>query len=308
MDEPLAPLTALARRHHGVFRLEDALAVGLSPKALRGLVATGWCDRPWRGIYRVRGAPDTADQALLVATWFAGPDSTASHRAAARLWGLPSFLGAPAEVTKPRGRSQRKPYGLVHGSLVLPAAHVTERRGIVVTTPARTVFDLAGIVRPGRTERAMDVALAERLCTRADLHQVFFALARQGRRGTVVMRELLEARGAGYVATASQLEQLGRQVFRRGGLPAPRFEVDLGSVAWIGRVDAVWSQQKVVVELDSRKHHTQLLDREADRRRDNELMAAGWRVLRVTWDDLRLRPDQVVRWIREALRAALVPA
>ncbi|QXC61033.1 DUF559 domain-containing protein [Aquihabitans sp. G128] len=298
-------LAGVARGHHGVFTTEHAVELGISERMLRRLTATGWCDRPWRGIYRLRGAPDSTDQALQVAVWFGGDDAVASHRSAAQLWGLPGFAGAPPEVTKPRGQSQRRPYGSFHGSLALPPAHTTTRRGIAVTTPARTIFDLAGVVRPGRVERALDHSLNEELCTVTGLHQVFFALARRGRRGTVVMRQLLDARGVGYVATASELEREGRRVFREAGLPAPAFEVDLGSEAWIGRVDAVWRAARVVVELDSRKHHTQLLDRDSDRRRDNELMSAGWRVIRVTWDDLRDRPDQVVRWIRKALASSL---
>lgn len=304
MDERFELLADVARRHHGLFRIDDVARLGLERRKVAELVRAGWCDRPWRGIYRVRGAPATADQALLVAIWFGGEDAVGSHRAAARVWGAPGFLGAGPEVTKPRGQSQRRPYGRVHGSLALPSAHRTVRRGLAVTTPARTVFDLAGVVSQGRTERALEFVVDQGLCTMEDLHHVFFALARRGRRGTVAMRELLESRGPGYVAVASELELLGRAVFRDGGLPVPSFEVDVGSSDWIGRVDALWRDERVIVELDSRKHHTSLLARDADRRRDNELMAAGWRVIRVTWEDLQHRPAEVVRWIRQALDAA----
>jgi len=58
------------------------------------------------------------------------------------------------------------------------------------------------------------------------------------------------------------------------------------------------------VELDSRRHHTALLDRESDRKRDNQLMANGWRVLRFTWDDLVDRPHDVVADVRRALTGA----
>ena len=227
-----------------------------------------------------------------------------SHRCGARIWRIPGFGGAGPELTKPRGQSQRRSYGLVHGSLVLPPSHRTLHRSLPVTTVARTIFDLAGVVRPDRVERALDHALSTGLCTLGQVQQVFFAVARQGRRGTVTMRNLLEDRGDGYVAPASELERRGRALFAAHGLPTPAFEVDLGSDAWVGRVDCVWRDQRVIVELDSRRHHSALLDRESDRRRDNELMAAGWRVLRVTWDDLEHRPASVARWIRAALASA----
>ena len=302
-SEP-AELAAFAREHHGLFHRRDALALGWTHARLQHLVQTGWCDKPRHGVYRIGGAPTTRPQLDLAAVWFAGADGVVSHRAAVRLWDAPGFSSAGPEITRPRGRSQRREYGLVHGSLVLPDSHCTEHRSIPITTPARTVFDLAGVVSTGRTERVLDDFLNRKLCTLAQLQQVFFALARRGRRGTVTMRTLLEARGEGYVAPASELERRARAVFEQHGLPMPEFEVDLGSEAWVGRVDCYWREAKVVVELDSRLHHTALLDREADRRRDNELMAAGWRVIRVTWRDLHDAPIQVVRLIRTALAAA----
>jgi len=304
MHADLDALAALAREHHGLFRYDDAIALGWTPARLLQLVQAGWCDKPRHGVYRVGGAPTTRTQLDLAAVWFAGADAVSSHRAAARLWGAPGFGNEQPEILRLRGRSQRREYGRVHGCLVLPASHCTERWSIPITTPARTVFDLAGVVAAGRTERALDDFLKRNLCTLTQVQQVFFALARRGRRGTVTMRSLLDARGEGYVAPASELERVARAVFEEHGLAMPDFEVDLGSEAWIGRVDCYWREERLVVELDSRLHHTVLSDRESDRRRDNELMAAGWRVIRVTWSDLRDEPAKVVGLIRSALAAA----
>lgn len=298
---PIDALTKFASAHHGLFRGTDATALGWSTRALERLVLRGWCDIPRRGVYRIAGAPRTAKQALLAGVWFSGDDAVGSHRAAGRAWSIPGYRNAGPEVLKPRGQSQRRSYGLVHGCLVLPASHCTIRDNIPVTTPARTIFDLAGVQSPARTERALDHVLNAKLCSLVDVQQVFFALARRGRRGTVTMRELLEARGEGYVPPASELERKARQVFRDAGLPAPTFEVDLGSTDWIGRVDCLWRDAKVIVELDGRRYHDGRLALEGDRRRDNALMAAGWRVIRVTWDDLRDRPTEVVAWVRSAL-------
>lgn len=299
-----ASLAGLARTQHGLFRREQAIELGWTRARLHSLVASGWCDHPRRGVYRVVGAPVTKFQLDLAAVWFAGGDAVASHRSGARLWAVPGFWKEGPEVSMARGRSQRREYGLVHGSLLLPAEHRTVVAGIPVTTPARTIFDLAGVVSSGRVERALDDVLARRLCTLGQVQSVFFALAKRGRRGTVVMRALLDARGEGFVAPASELERVARRVFAEAGLPTPAFEVDLGTDDWVGRVDCCWRPQRLIVELDGRRHHSSLIDRASDRRRDNELMAAGWRVLRVTWDDLHQRPAEVVGWIRSALASA----
>ncbi len=304
IEAGMAGLVQRATFAHGVFTTEDLVASSVSDDLLRSRLRSGEWQRVHRGVYRIAGNAPTFRQQVLAAVRFNGPEAVASHRAAARLWGVPGFGRSPVEVSKPRGRSQRRSYGLVHGSLVLPSSHVTTQDGIPVTDPARTAFDLAGVLHPLRAGRAIDDLLARGLLVIGRLEVVFAELARRGRRGTAVMRELLEARGEGYVAPTSELEALGRRVLADAGLPEPRFEVDLGDEAWVGRVDLLFDGAKLVIELDSRRHHTVLSDHASDRRRDNRLMAAGWRVLRFTWWDLVERPGDVVTQVRAALGTA----
>ena len=298
-------LLALAARHYGLFTSEDLRRLEFDRGTVAHRLRTGRWEHVHEGVFRVVGAPVTYRQRLLAAVWFNGADAVASHRAAAALWDLPGFKRDPiVEVTKPRGRSQRKEYGWVHGSLVLPAPHVALRLVIPVTRPARTIFDLAGLVHPKRAERALDNALAMGLTTIDELHAVFFDLARRGRAGTRVMRQLLSVRGDRYIAPASALEALGREVFRGGGLPEPLIERNLGDDEdWIGRVDFLYPAAKLVIELDSDRHHSSLLDRQSDLRRDNRFAARGWRVQRYTWWDLTNHPAEVVRLVAQALKA-----
>ena len=201
------------------------------------------------------------------------------------------------------GRNRRST-GIVHGSLWLPAQHLTVHDSIPTTRVARTLFDLAGVEPQRRVEIALDDALTRRLCTLRQINQVFFSLARRGRKGTVAMRELLEERGEGYVPPASELERRARRLFAARGVPMPGFEVHLGADDLIGRVDCVWKDARLVVELDGQRFHGSLSAREADRRRDNRLVSAGWRVIRVTWQDLKDRPEEIVMEILAALGAA----
>jgi len=299
-----ARLLETAGGHHGIFTYEQARAAGLSDGAIQGRFDTGRWQRLHRCVYRAAGQPSTFEQRLLAAVWFNGRGSVASHRAAARLWDLPGYATAPVEVTKPRGRSQRKEYGWLHGSLHLPPEHCTEREGIPVTAPARLAFDLAASQHPRKAERSLDTLLARGLVTVGQLEVVVAGHARRGRPGSTLMRELLDVRGVGYIAPNSELEALGRSVLRDWGVPDPHVEKDLGDAReWVGRVDLVYAADRLVIELDSRRHHTALLDRTSDRQRDNRFMADGWRVLRYTWWDLVERPGEVVAEIKQALRA-----
>lgn len=303
MRSSTGPLAKRAGHQHGLFTAADASSLGVTHQDLRSLVATGWCDRARPGVYRVVAAPRTQEQDLLAVVLFHGAGTVASHRSAAALWGMPGYRMRPSEVTRLHERNRRSPGGLVHGVLLLPDVHCTVRTGIPVTTVSRTIFDLAGIEHIGKVERALDTAIHRRLCTLLQLQHVFFALAGRGRRGTVAMRELLEARGEDYVPPASELERVARRVFADASIPLPRFEVHLGDAELIGRVDCFWRDAGLVVELDGRRYHGGLLARDADRKRDNRLMAEGWRVLRITWDDLRDRPQETAELVRRALRA-----
>ncbi len=117
------------------------------------------------------------------------------------------------------------------------------------------------------------------------------------------MRVLLHARGEGYVAPASELERTMLMLIQDAGVPAPAREIDVGDAdGWVGRVELVFHAAKVLVEVDSRRHHTALADYERDRARDNRLVAQGFRVLRFTADQIADHPQAVIDTLRRALR------
>jgi very-short-patch-repair endonuclease len=165
---------------------------------------------------------------------------------------------------------------------------------IPVTSPARTIFDLAGVLHPGRTERAPDNALARRLATVAGLSQVADELARQGRPGSWLMRRLLADRAGAYVPPESNLEARFHAVAKAAGLTLVR-QQDVGGDDWIGRVDFLDPQKRLVVEVDSDLHHSSMLDEAADTARDAALAGAGYTVIRISEHDLWHRPGEVVR-------------
>jgi very-short-patch-repair endonuclease len=117
------------------------------------------------------------------------------------------------------------------------------------------------------------------------------------------MRSILLDRQPGYVAPASELEALFRDLLKTEGMEEPRRQVDLGGDGWIGRVDCYF-RHKVIVELDGRVGHISELDRARDRERDAELTAAGFRVIHFTWEQIVCRPAWVIKILRGALAAA----
>jgi very-short-patch-repair endonuclease len=270
---------------------------------VRHRVEVGRWEHVARGVYRVAGAPRTWRQRLIAAVFAAGPGAVASHRSAAALWGLPGFPDGPVDVLRPRHTDHRSTLGPVHETRVLPASHIRTIDAIPTTSAGRTLFDLAGEIRPERLERALDTSLGRGIVNVTDLRALLDDLGGRGRRGVGVMRRLLDERTTAP-APESELERKLLAILAQSGLPAPGRQMQAGGSDAAGRVDFAYASAGLIIEADGRRHHMSKLDFENDRRRDNTLMAAGWRVLRITWKQVTEQPDEVVRLVRDALRAA----
>lgn len=231
----------------------------------------------------------------MVAVLDAGAGAVVSHETAAALWRLPGFAAGAVHMTQAVGRwANRSVLGTVHYTCSLPAGHVVQFERIPVTTPARTIFDLAGVLHPGRSERALDTALARGLTSMEALHRVAGELARRGRPGSAVMRRLLADRDASYVAPESNMEARLEVVARSAGVDLVR-QQDVGGEDWVGRADYLDRERRLIVEVDSDLHHSSLLDQAADARRDAAAAAAGYTVVRINEHDLWHRPEEVTR-------------
>ncbi|MEK6326160.1 MAG: DUF559 domain-containing protein [Actinomycetota bacterium] len=219
-----------------------------------------------------------------------------SHRSAAGLWALLSSprLGA-VDVTVVNSWAQRRPGVKVHLARRLDRRDVRRLDGIPITSPARTLLDLAVLVSPDAFERALAEAEARRLVRERDLVDV---LSRnRGCRGAGVLRAFVVGEGA--VLQRSRAERKLRSLVRGTSLPAPDLNVRVGRF----EVDFIWRAERLIVEVDGYAFHGGRAAFERDRRRDAELQAAGWRVMRVTWLQLVREPDAVVARIVRALEA-----
>ena len=285
-------LRKLAERQHGVVGVAQAHGLGASRAELRRRRASPDWDAPTPRVLRLTGSPKTYRQRCMIGVLDAGPGACLSHRAAAALWRLPGFPPGPVEVSRVRGTTRRPGS---HEVRLLPEGHRCIVHCVPVTTVARTIVDLASVLNPGRTERALDNALARGLTTVVAVREVAAELCARGRRGSALMRRLLDERADGYVAPESGLEARFLSIVRAAGLPEPLRQRDLGGQEWVGRVDFLYPDKRLVVEIDSDLHHSTLLDETADARRDGALREAGYRVVRIGEQLVWHRPQEVVR-------------
>jgi len=153
-------------------------------------------------------------------------------------------------------------------------------------------------------ERALDAALVRHLVTLHELRAALVLLGRKGRRGAGVLRRLLDDRSDAAVRSESVLEVRMWRLCRDHGLPelVGQHEVRNGR-RFVGRVDFAFPGVRLAIEVDGYEHHASLSAFRHDRARQNELVAAGWTVLRFTWHDVTRQPEQVATSIRGVLGA-----
>jgi hypothetical protein len=305
MDEParetgkyvrfLEPaLAKLCGAQQGVISLEQLNGLGLTKDAVRKRVAVGRLHRIHHAVYSLVPRELLKREGLYMAAVLAcGPGAVLSHRAAAVLHELRDWGATKIDVTLPR-RSRRHHDGLkIHCSTTLSPADVTVVNGIPVTTVARTLFDLAEAVTQRQLERSFDQA---ELAGVFDLRAIEDQLARNPTRpGAKKVRRVLTEHYIGKTPTWSENEEALLAITRAAGLPDPEtnYFIDPGDGGRPIRVDFAWPDQRVVVEADSRKWHLSHQRFEGDRERDQRLTAAGWRVIRTTWRQMKFRPHEL---------------
>jgi hypothetical protein len=234
----------------------------------------------------------------MAAVLASGSASCLSHRSAARLWGLVPLGDEWVEVTSPPpSRARRR--GIVCHEGVVAEDERLEVDAIPVTSPFRTVLDLAAVLKLRELERAWHEAEVRGLRDRVSLPMLLERYP--GRRGTRNLRALLESpEPIGF--TRNDFEEAFRSLVADHGIqPRPRMNAPLALRGRIFEIDALWLEERVTVELDSRSVHGTRKRFESDRQRDRILAAEGYRTVHVTWRQLREEPDDVIADLRKAL-------
>jgi very-short-patch-repair endonuclease len=281
-----------------VLSLAELRACGLSRTAVMVRVRNGRLHPVHPQVYAVGHANLPLEGRFLAAVKACGPGAVLSHVSAAALWGFVAWDERYPEVTVPRPGTRLLKGVRVHRSSTLNPPDVTRHHGIRLTSPARTLLDLASLLDARPLRRAVRQAQS---LQRVSTTQLTEALARLApRRGT---KKLARIVATGPAPTRSELEDVVLDLILRGGLAHPQVNEPLVVSGRRVVPDFRWPAQRLVVEADGAAWHDNKLAREDDAERQALLEAHGERVLRVTWGQAIARPTQTLT----RLRAAGVP-
>jgi very-short-patch-repair endonuclease len=289
-----AGIALIAARQHGVVSARQLMDLGFQRGAMKNRLATGRLHHVHRGVYAVghpglsprghwmaaalaSGTGGVGDSGAVLDYWGA----TISHRSAAELWELLSMRNGAIDITVPGNGGKRRRRGIrVHRSLTLMAADVTLRRGIPVTTPARTIADLRRVVsKPGKTGLISP-----------------YELRRAIRQADVLGLPLGD--DVGSDGTRSDLERDFLRLCGRYRLSVPEVNVRVGPHL----VDFFWRDRKLIVETDSFIYHGGRIAFQDDRGRDLDLRALGFQVIRLSEKQVNEEPWRVAEVVSAALR------
>ena len=286
-------ISGLADRQHGVVAHWQLQRLGLSRDVIERSALAGRLHRIHVGVYAVGHRAVRQEGRWLAAVLACGPEALLSYRSAGANFAIRPSARGRIDVTVPaRGRRQRA--GIhIHSARHLDPADITSHRGIPTTSLARTLLDLATFLPSTQLDRAIEAA--ERL-ELFDLRSIEDVLARSnGHRGAGRLRRVLD--DYRHVDIRSELEGRFLALCREGDLPLPATNVLIEGFL----VDAVWREQKLIVELDGYRFHRTRAAFERDRRRDAVLAVAGYRTVRIT----HLMLDRESTRVVEVLRALL---
>jgi very-short-patch-repair endonuclease len=280
-------IAALAKRQHGLVSWAQLLALGLSAQAVHRRVCAGRLHVIYRGVYAVGHPVLTLEGRWMAAVLACGEGAVLSHGSAAAAWDLRPLGAGAIHVTVPStaGRSRRTGLRL-HRSRTLAPDDTTTHRAIPITTPARTIIDLARTLTDRPLEKALDRADQLGLIDFAELNTRPIPLS-------------LQAQLARYepTLTRSEAEEALLGLCDAYNLPRP----ETNTIIEGEEVDAVWREAKLIVEVDGYRYHRSPTAFETDRARDVKLTLAGWRVLRFTYAQITQQPAYVAAALQCAL-------
>jgi very-short-patch-repair endonuclease len=285
-------IAALARRQYGVVAGHQLAAIGLPQRAVSHRVAAGRLHRVHQGVFSVGHTVLGRSGRWMAAVLACGPDAALSHASAAALWGLQR--GEPNIVDVTARRTGRKRPGIRIHRPRRPAETTTHDR-IPVTTPARTILDLAAVLTASRLEHLLDQAEIQELTDYRSLDAI--ARAHPGHHGAAKLQRATRTHYAGTDLTRSELEILFKQLCRDHGLPAPRVNAQIAGL----EVDFHFPHARVAIETDGWAFHRTRHAFENDRRRDATLTRAGYRTLRFTHRQIAREPATVAATLAAAV-------
>lgn len=291
-------LAQLAREQRGLFSVAQAAQFGVPRVQLCRAVSTGLLRRSRRGVYAMSGTPPSRWEPVLAAALVAGPGAVISHSSAAAIHGLYAAELRGIELSRVDGAHVRLAGVTVHRHTLLSSEDCLTRHGVAITSPARTLVDVAPRVSPALLERMLDEGCVARVWTVAAVR-------------ACVERLPLAAPGRGRVARLLSLRDeapdadsvLEARVFRALRPLAPfehHFLMSVGNSVF--NLDVAWPDQKVTAEIIGRAHRVASRSAfERERRKLNALAHDGWRIVHLT---AGMSADEMVASVRGLLTSS----
>ncbi len=299
--EPIATLrdwrlALLAARQYGVVSRAQLVDIGFTPGVIADRLGSAQLHHAAPSVYAA-GHPGISRRGRAMAALLqVGPGAGLSHESAARLWGMKGRSNDGAIHVSVADRGHRVvPVGIeLHRPRNLAATEVVLHKGLFVTTPERTIVDLAAHSSVRELTRMLEQMVTQLERSPDKLHEWAHGLSpRKGR------SRLFDALDwvAGPAVIRSEFESLFRSICQEAGLPIARTNFRIGG--W--ETDAVWFDERVAVELDSWRYHGGRWQFHQDRRKGLAISKAGFELLRVTWWQLKHEQAEVVEALGYAL-------
>jgi very-short-patch-repair endonuclease len=284
----------LADRQHGVASHEQLVAAGLSHRAVSRSLKAGRLRPMFRSVYSVGHAAVRREGWCRAALLACGDKSVLGHRTACMLWRFRHDELFPLSVIVPNNRGRKIDRVQVR-RMQLGRREWMTLDGLRVTTPARTIVDMAGELSPREMRRLVERAQDLR---RFDPNRIEIVLERNPRRpGCRPLLHLIALLKPDADGAKSYLERLFLTLIRKAGLPKPGVNVKIE-----GRErDFVWRNQRLVIEVDGYAFHSSKQAIARDKKRDRELTAALWRPARFTYEEVAFEPAATASDLRDLL-------
>ena len=298
-------IAQIAGRQHGVISFEQLRYLGMERTTVQWRIEVGVLHRVHRGVYAVGYLYLTPHGRRMAAVLACGPGAVLSHRSAAVLWGLRGEPRSTFDVTAPnrRGRVPKAIDAHRDGSLT-PADRIV-LHGIPCTTVARTLLDFAAVASVRELRKAISEAEVLRVLDHGAVRRLI--KRSRGRRGVARLRMLMDEIHPQTKRTRSDMEILFLHMCERAGLPSPEVNATLYPGGQRTMPDFLWRDAGLIVEADSRRFHDTDSAFQSDRKREQRLQLAGWRVSRCTWEQIEREPLRLAKTIRGLLSQPTPP-
>lgn len=295
----------LFSQQFGMISARQLIEKGCSERTIRRMASEGALQTVLPGVFRSPSWPMGREQ-LMVAGCLRNSAAALAFTTAGQIHGLRKMFDDRVHLLVPHGSSPDLPGLVVHRCRKIdPEDIVPLGNGMRVTSVARTLFDVGGVIGHRRVVSALENALDRKLVNMDAMSEVTLRLFHRRRPGSREIRSALMARSDWTSALQSDLEVRVLAAIRRAGLPMPVVQYELlFEDGHIVRFDFAWPHIRVALEVDHSFWHVGSEESRKDKQRDRKVATLSWQTLRITEDDVRVGLDGVMLDLAAVIRAA----